>query len=356
MSNLPPVHDFNQTISWLASEGLTQPEGSMVTTSLDVDFGLFAQPVKGRFERLKQAQLDELRKQRKDKSTVSPEAAFDEARRIKAGLIQLDWTRYPSDAIAFYRPFHFSRLDEWGIYFDVEKLLNYVHQVFGEMRGQVASFDFESLLTACLCEVFQHEYFHHISECAATTLEVMFHHAGRPRSVYIDYWRNRFHSNHRHSPLEEALANAYAYNSLTFLSRVKMGLRTTRVSVYQAALRQHWRKEPPGYRDAAHYIDGGYVPGAGELVRLFIPNDDSPPFALELVAKEVLLNGNATFFAKPDIPVYICGSEASVEEFNKHVPAPVEAYSSLTWLDDSSQVDAYFEAKRQEKRRGQGGA
>jgi len=331
------------------NEGLAHPEDSMVSTSLNVDCGLFAQPVSQRTERLKQTELDRLRKERQGKASVDPQQAFDEAQRLRQGLIQLDLTRYPADAVAFYRPFHFARDNEWGIYFDVGELLAYVKRIIVEMKGQVATLDFDSLLTACLCEVFQHEYFHHISECAATTLEVLLLHAGRRQSVYEDYWNQRFRSDHVHSPLEEALANAYAYNSLTFLSRVKKGLRTTRVSVYQTALKQHWKKEPAGYRDALHYIDGGYVPGAGELIRLLIPKFDCPSFALELIAKEVLLNGNATFYAKPDIPVWMCGTAEAVAEFNHHVPAPVEAYSSLTWLDDSSQVDAYFDAKRRER-------
>jgi hypothetical protein len=327
----------------------------MVTTSLGTDLGPFAQQVKRQTLRRKQNELEQLRK-RKGKSTVDPGAAFEESKLIQSGMIQLDWTRYPADAVAFYRPFHFATPDEWGIYFDIQGLLNYVNSIVEEMTFRVACFDLESLLTACFCEVFQHEYFHHISECAATTLEIMFHQAGFPKSVYVDYWENRFRSEHRHSPLEEALANAYAYNSLTFLSRVKKGLRTTRVSMYKRAIKQLWRKEPPGYQDAAHYIEGSYVYGVGELLRLFIPNSGSPPFALDLIAKEVLLNGNATFFAKPDIPVYLCGTPAVLEAFNELVPAPVEAYSSLTWLDDSSEIDAFFEQKRQERRRGIPGA
>ena len=46
---------------------------------------------------------------------------------------------------------------------------------------------------------------------------------------------------------------------------MKVGLRTTRIKLYQQALIKHWPKEPAGYREAAHYIDGGYVRGAGEL-------------------------------------------------------------------------------------------
>jgi hypothetical protein len=270
---------------------------------------------------------------------------------LKAGVLHLDWQRYPSDAIAFYRPFHFASIDEWGIYFDVVKLLQYVRRIFAGISSDVKSFEFDSLLAACFCEVFQHEYFHHISECAATSIEILLHQTGVAWPIYMDYFEHRFRSDHLHSPLEEALANAYAFNSLAFLSRVKKGLRTTRVALYQQSLKRLWAQEPPGYCDAAHYVGGKYIDGAGRLLQLFLSAGSTPSFALDLVAKEVLLSGNATFFAKPEIPVYICGTVPAIAEFSMLVPAPVEAYSALTWLDDSSAVDAYFDKRRKEERR-----
>lgn len=340
--------DFDRTIFWLESEQLSEPKGEFFSTSLVAESALFAQPVSGKASRKTQQELRMLRLARKGKLSISPEGAWDEAQRLKGNLIHLNLSRYPADAIAFYRPFHFSTGREWGIYFDIEALLNYTQQIWSEMNGKVATFDYQSLLTACLCEVFQHEYFHHISECAATTLEIVLHQTGQRRPIYIEYSRQRFRNEHLHSPLEEALANAYAYNSLTFLSRMKAGLRTTRIKVLQTAISQHWHTEPPGYRDAANYISWRYVRGAGELLQLMLSPSDCPSVAVELIAKEVLLNGNATFFAKPDIPVYLCGSAEAVAHFNSLVPAPVEAYSSLDWLDDSSTVDEFFEAKRKE--------
>lgn len=339
---------FDQTHSWLQSEGLSEADGEFFSTSLVNPSGLFAQPVNGKAARLTQKDLRALRKSRMGQLIISPEEVWREAQLLKMSLINIDMTRYPADAIAFYRPFHFASQEEWGIYFDIEALLRYTHRIFAEMRGKIASFDYESLLTACLCEIFHHEYFHHISECAATTIEILYSQAGARRPIYMDYSRRRFYSEHAHSPLEEALANAYAYNSLSFLSRVKAGLRTTRIRVLQNAIRKYWPTEPPGYREAEHYIDEKYVLGAGQLVKLMLPRSECPSFVLELIAKEVLLNGNATYFAKPDIPVYFCGSVESVAHFNELVPAPVEAYSSLAWLDDSSAVDSFFDAKRKE--------
>ena len=69
-----------------------------------------------------------------------------------------------------------------------------------------------------------HEFFHHITECAATTLEINAAAFQEPKALYLDYWDGKFagieglgpHPDH---PLEEALANAYSYNSFSFLSR-----------------------------------------------------------------------------------------------------------------------------------------
>lgn len=355
MSTLPSLLAFEKTVEWLHETGLARPTSTMVSTNLNIEDGLFAQPASKnprtqKAQRKTQRELEDIEKKTVASTSISPKAVYDELQLVKQNLLHLDLTRYPADAIAFYRPFHFSSPDEWGIYFDVDKLLGYTGQLFSELKRNIVSFDADSLLTTCFCEIFQHEYFHHITECAATTMEVVLNQFGQRRPIFTSYWHERFRSNHPHSPLEEALANAYAYNSLTFLSRIKTGLKTTRIKVYQTALIQHWKKEPAGYRDAANYIDGGYVSGAADLMKLLLHAGDSSEPALELIAKEVLLNGNATFFAKPQIPVYFCGSMENLEIFNQRVPAPVESYSNLYWPSRSTEVDAYFAQRRRENR------
>lgn len=76
-----------------------------------------------------------------------------------------------------------------------------------------------------LFEMFHHEFFHHLVESAASTIEILASALGAPIPSYLDYrektWAGAF-GWRPHQPLEEPLANAYAYNSLGFISRVNI--------------------------------------------------------------------------------------------------------------------------------------
>ena len=53
--------------------------------------------------------------------------------------------RLPADALAFYRPFHFSPHDEWGIYVTVEKLLDHCQTLYGSFIGKLAAFNLKTV-------------------------------------------------------------------------------------------------------------------------------------------------------------------------------------------------------------------
>jgi hypothetical protein len=62
-----------------------------------------------------------------------------------AGAVRtLDVNRLPADALAFYRPFHFSPHNEWGIYIMVEPLLRHCRTLYGAFGGKLAAFDLET--------------------------------------------------------------------------------------------------------------------------------------------------------------------------------------------------------------------
>jgi hypothetical protein len=133
----------------------------------------------------------------------------------------------PTNVIAFYRPYHLEPIDQWGIYIFVDRLLRYGAQV----RFSVPFFpevSKELFMHLVLFEIFHHEFYHHLVESAATTVEILADALGVKTPGYINY-RRAVHARsftwHKHQPLEEALANAYAYNSLSFISRVKAGYR-----------------------------------------------------------------------------------------------------------------------------------
>jgi hypothetical protein len=66
-------------------------------------------------------------------------------------------------------PFHFSPHEEWGIYILVEPLLEQCDILYRSFGGKLAAFNWETLMGCVLFEVFHHELFHHLTECAATS-------------------------------------------------------------------------------------------------------------------------------------------------------------------------------------------
>jgi hypothetical protein len=204
-----------------------------------------------------------------------------------------------------------------------------------------------------LFEVFHHEFFHHIAESAATTLEIVSAAMGNNKPIYLEY-KARQHNqliNYPHAPLEEALANAYAWNSLGFISRVKAGYKTSIVKYYQKAIEKHWKLEPAGYREAAFYIRRNYVSGGAHLLAQLIGKDKSEDnVPLMKLSKSVMPSGFSAFVAKPDIPTWLVGSPEALEPFYKLVPAPNEAYTQLFWPYDTSDLDQFILQKKKEEK------
>ena len=246
----------------------------------------------------------------------------------------------------------------------VEPLLVHCQTLYRAFSGRLAAFNLQTLMGCVLFEVFHHEFFHHLTECVATTVEIASASFGTPRPAFNDYWACRFREvvglgPHPDHPLEEAPANAYAYNSFSFLSRAQFGYKLVWIKAYQKVLEKCWSKEPPGYRSAEKYMNGACVSGAAQLLAMILSSADLDPASFMLLAKAVMPNGNSAFLQKPDIPTYLVGGETALASFGKLVPAPNETYTNLFWLGDTSAVDNYLrerkkneaEAKRFQKAR-----
>ncbi|MEI6514619.1 MAG: hypothetical protein WCO77_01465 [bacterium] len=266
----------------------------------------------------------------------------------------LDLRRIPADAMAFYRPFHFPPFDQWGIYLLVEPLMDYFGKLARAVKD-IQAFTPVTLMHAVLFEIFHHEFFHHLTESTATTVELILAACGQKKAIYVDYWNRRFRSQlpaHPHEPLEEALANVYAYNSLAFISRVKAGYKTMAVKLYQEVVERYWCTEPKGYREAAHYINGGQTPGAAHLLAMLL-NEPSRGDAVPLMklAKSVMPNGFTAFSSKPEIPTYLVGNAQVVKAFLDLVPIPVEAYTSLFWPVETPELDGFIKKKNEDEKK-----
>jgi hypothetical protein len=287
-------------------------------------------------------ELKQLKKDWENKSPeVDPDALWAAIKNAEWSMRSLDWQKLPAESMAFYRPFHFPPFDQWGIYLLIGPLLQY-HQQLVASSESLALYSPQTLMHLILFEIFNHEFFHHLVESTATTLEIILATQGRPQPVYLRHRQQQARNvfEHPHAPLEEALANAYAYNALSFISRVKAGYKTATIKTYQKAIVKHWHREPPGYRDAGLYIGGDYAVGGAHLMAQMLSDPHLVhQVPLEVITKHVMPSGFSSLQAKPDIPTWLVGSDAELALFNDLVPAPNEAYTQLFWPYDTSRVD-----------------
>jgi hypothetical protein len=238
------------TIRWLQSKGLTRI-GTDFRFSLDPDLSqptLFDPVLSWPLQRAKRRTRDEIKavcavwKPKSDKGVPTLTDTQWSALKDKRGSLFLALDRLPADSIAFYRPFHIAPFGAWGIYIFVDQLLQYGRGVQLQLP-MLRDFSNNIFLHLVLFEMFHHEFFHHLVESAATTIEILASALGTPTiPSYLSYrdktWARAF-TWQPHQPLEEALANAYAYNSLGFISRVKTGYKDYLVGLYQSALKRH---------------------------------------------------------------------------------------------------------------------
>lgn len=363
MGLLPEIsHELPELFAWLEQNKLTHQANSYDSTNEELAelSGLDPNAVatahkthRTKTMRLTAEELKELRKkhQQNGLSGITNDALFHAHKKQKDFIRQLNWERIPADAMAFYRPFHFPPFDQWGVYLLVEPLLEY-HDRLIQLNSGLGLYSPEVLMHLIVFEVFNHEFFHHLVESTATTIEVLEAAQGRARPLYLDYKRNQFQKGgfgHPHQPLEEALANAYAYNSLGFISRIKAGFKTAQVKAYQSAIQRHWKFEPSGYRDADLYTGGSYIAGGATLLAQILGKSGAENTApLSSVVKHVMPTGFSAFMAKPDIPVWLVGDRRALERFERLVPAPLEAYTQLFWPYDTSKFDKSLQDKLQE--------
>jgi len=370
MIHIPKISgDMPDLFVWLEKQKLVRPAPSY-DTCVDihnpieqqeevVTFTTLAVPVDRvraftRENRLKQVEAWQKINRNKSLSNDQMGAMWQELKNPSSAIRELQINRIPADAMAFYRPFHFPPFNQWGIYILLDKLFAY-YKTLTRALATRAALDPVSLMHFVLFEIFHHEFFHHLVESAATTCELILAAANKPIPVYMDYWNRKYDkifSTHPHNPLEEALANAYAYNSFTFISRVQAGYKTLAVRMYQSVMKNYWHTEPKGYCEAMHYIEGNQIPGASCLLAMLLNEPscgDSVP--LMKLAKSVMPNGFTSFTSKPEIPTYFVAKPDVIDAFMKIVPVPVDAYTSLFWPLKTEQMDLFIKKKKEEEKK-----
>ena len=232
-----------------------------------------------------------------------------DARRI----LRYNWRKRPPnieeegiDKLAWYRSFHWPPSAKWGIYV-LDSGLSYVSRqvLHKKVRYQdlVDPKKTDAYDRAILQDSFElllyHEFFHYLTDMAATVLE-----AGnfmRPARLYVSYRQNVCQP--RSSPrnlIEEALANAYALTK--FFPQKRKEDKSVRDFVIDFMGHQ-----PQGYCDYAKFRGHKFNKGKRELVTLIASAGASPIWASTepVVPLEYLIDNTSSEFYVRHVPIYV---------------------------------------------------
>ena len=187
-----------------------------------------------------------------------------------------------TDALAFYRPFHFFDNESWGIFIKTIGIEYLVRRVFlrsqsqSQIRIVVDDMDEDKTPTNTLPSVdalrqvafaflFRHEYYHFLTEIAASALEVAMGSAGPP--YYSRYSRDVYSNPQKNpdEPLEEALANAYAYRSFHAHSLAMRRLVPGYERNVELALKRFMGSQRGGYNSFGQFRGRSFVEGLSML-------------------------------------------------------------------------------------------
>jgi hypothetical protein len=171
----------------------------------------------------------------------------------------------PWDRCAWYAPIHFYG-HRWGIYMREDCIRSLALAISGFLPSSAGTLPkrrlFQQLIRGAAYSLFLHEQYHHKVESFAFRLHVS---SGVP--AYRAYSKQVYRALvNTPDQLEEALANADSYLRLTQNHYTKaitpLVLKATR-----AYLRDTFPFEPPGYREAQHYLTASaFQDGQNELL------------------------------------------------------------------------------------------
>lgn len=101
--------------------------------------------------------------------------------------------------------------------------------------------------------LFFHEFFHFVTDIASTVVESA---VSFDRMLYTNYFKKEYIQSkmNKDGPIEEALANAFAYNKINRERKQKGGKRR-RIRGLEPLIRQFMTNQPLGYMDYHKHLD-----------------------------------------------------------------------------------------------------
>jgi mRNA-degrading endonuclease RelE of RelBE toxin-antitoxin system len=199
-----------------------------------------------------------------------------------------------TDALAWYVSFHFDP-HRWGIYI-LDKGIYYLSKnVFSKSELTSKSglpFNMLDLLQQSYKFLFLHEYFHFITDIAASTFEVAASFkSGITKPIYYTEYINKVYMKPAsiYEPLEEALANAFAYNKFSG-------------KALKSQLMKFMKNQGSGYSTFDNYPKNKFREGRKKLSTSLC---SSQKMGLGYEPLEIPFNSHNNDVSYGDVPVYI---------------------------------------------------
>lgn len=218
------------------------------------------------------------------------------------------------DALAWYRSPHWEPSERWGIYMRESALYFLAREIFPRLTFQRRGRPTTTIDRIRQAErlLFLHEWVHFVTDIGGAALEL-----GRPSPVplYTPYIRGIYgRPNGDAEPLEEALANAFAYDQLPG-------------GMFRPGLRRFFRAQPAGYKAFERYRSpAAFVDGRRQLAAAIALGQRRSRAPLEL-----LIDPAAPTLSFADVPVRILRDHANPNfglRFVKTIPVDQQIESA----------------------------
>ena len=188
---------------------------------------------------------------------------------------------------SWYQPYHYKPRIKWGVHIRYSSWLG-IAALFNQDCPNLVSNPIASV-KAAFFYLFIHSLVHYLTECAASTLEIIL----QDPSIYTNYQSSIYEAVfNSHDCLEESLANSYLLD------------RSDVCHIERAYLEKMLLKQGPGYNDFLKYVESKFNTGARRLISQIHSGKLNPP--LDVPIEQIMnISSSLDYPHNHNIPIWL---------------------------------------------------
>ena len=208
------------------------------------------------------------------------------------------------EALAWYKSFHWKTNKDWGIYITDMGIYHVAEEIFrpaGLKSKSGKPLNTLDILQLSFRLLFLHEFFHFVTDVAASILELSNIQFARdshmpPKKFYSDYFNKVYLTASKpNEPLEEALANAFVFDKF-------------RDKQIRRFIKPFMENQPKGYSHFANYSGANKFNNGKQLLATIISQSISHYGGKGYCPLEILLDTACQHISFGDVPIYLAQS------------------------------------------------